>query len=216
MYSYKKIIYVVLTVIVFHGCTTDMKEGFKEGWNATYVGDDLAIRFGCTQKTYLTASKEADESNISIKVHMSPYKDEPYIGYSKHKLLVKITGSSPSSVVSADIKELLVHHGHKVVEESQLAHIIINPIFVGIRSDQVSGFTQIKTKSHVGLTIRAIQKDEVVWSKEFVESDEQEGYTAVYTEMGEGVDRAYCKVLEDIDKALLSKEFQTVINREVQ
>jgi len=111
---------------------------------------------------------------------------------------------------------LLIHHGYRVVVDSQLAQIIINPRFLGIRSDQVSGFAKIKTTSHVGLIIRVLQKDEVVWYKEFIESDEQEGYTAVYTEMEEGVDRAYCKVLEDIDKALLSKEFQTVINREVQ
>ena len=211
MYSYKHIIVVVLAVIVFQGCT-GMKEGFKEGLNVG-SGGDLVVRFGCTKKVYLRDSKEADESNISIMVHMSPYQDEPYIGYSKHKSRVKITGPSPSSVVSADIKELFVHHGYRVVNDSQLAHIIINPIVIGIRSDQVSGLMQIKTKSHVGLTVRAIQKDEVVWSKEFVESDEQEGYAAVYTEMGEGVDRAYCKVLEGIDKALLSKEFQIVINR---
>lgn len=215
MYSYQKIILVLLASIITQSCA-----GFKEAFRDRVPGGKPAIQIGCTQKTYLSTRKLVSNSDIRLIVRSTPGPSEPVIGYlwafgPAHLIPVSVAGPPPNSVLAADIREILVHNGYQVIEDSQLAQVFIEAGFTVIHSEQDFGSWTGTTSSQVDITIQVIYDGEILWRREFSETKDDKSYYALTSDIEKTINRAYCNILDSVDKEIMDKDFQSAINREV-
>jgi hypothetical protein len=210
------ILFSLFASVVTQGCA-----GFQEAYKDRLVDNKGTIQFGCMQKAYTSGSKAASNSNIRLMVRNSPDPEEVIVGYlwSQNSFRVppvSVAGRLPNSVLAADLREILVLNGYQVVDDSQLAQVTINAGFTRIHSEQDgSSWTKLqgRTTSNVDVSMRAIHNGENIWHRSFSETENDKFYYALTSDIENTINTAYCRILENIDKAITDKDFANALEQ---
>jgi hypothetical protein len=209
-------VFVFLSAILAQGCS-----GLNEAYRDRFSQQNPTIRFGCNQGTRAPVGDPSPKSDFWIFVRGAPDPDPPVVGElfdwnTSNRIPVVIIGPPPNEVLAADVKAILTRNGFNVTEDHQTAQAFLDVDITQLGTWGIpGGWTELRgtTVAQIDFFIQVSRGGEVIWKRDFSETEKIRVLYFLTSDMEEAMKQAYCRSLESIENVVKEPEFLAVISK---